>query len=276
MLALGSGISVSKSNVGLELVDNVKQLPFDYLDIDNALTANSDQKVPSQKAIRSYIDGQVTTLNSSISTVNTNLTNHENDADKHRLINDSGIAATDLWSAQKIGTELDNISSNLSSRLLAPVADIAALKTIDTTSMSDKILINVESKGLYRFDSESSEEGDDDRIVAPTTGSGRWLKMNASINDHNNLNNIQGGSLGEYNHVDNNVLAALAGTSGSPSSVNKFITEEKLSLTAHSDISSFNPANCKLDIVKVVNHATLDDGLYCSDGTDFIPLLIIN
>jgi len=276
MLSLGSGISVNKSQVGLDQLDNVQQLPLNYLDIDTSLTSNSDVKVPSQKAIRAYIDGHVTTLNASISTVSTNLTSHTSDIAKHREINDSGTLSTDLWSAQKISSEIDNVSSNLSGRLLAPVGDIAGLKAIDTSSLTDKILINVETKGLYRFDLESTDTGDDDRIVTPTVGSGRWIKMNASINDHNNLNNIQGGAVGEYNHITNDFLAALAGASGTPSSSNKYLTAEKVTMNAHDDISGFNPVNCKLDMVKVVGHASLDDGIYVSDGSNWLPLIVCN
>jgi hypothetical protein len=49
--------SVTKAQVGLSAVDNVQQLPMSYLDTDVALTANSDTKVASQKAVKAYVDG---------------------------------------------------------------------------------------------------------------------------------------------------------------------------------------------------------------------------
>jgi hypothetical protein len=52
--------NVTKSQIGLSNVDNVQQLPLSYLDTDIALTANSDAKVPSQKAIKSYVDSRTT------------------------------------------------------------------------------------------------------------------------------------------------------------------------------------------------------------------------
>ena len=91
-----------------------------------------------------------------------------------------------------------------SSSLKAAVADITELKALDTTSdteYSDKCLINVEENGLYRFDRDSNDVGDDDRIVQPTDGVGRWFKMATSIVDHNNASNIQGGSTGERYHL---------------------------------------------------------------------------
>ncbi len=55
----GSGSALtglSGTQFGLGNVANVAQLPLSYLDTDTALTANSDAKVPSQKAIKAYVD----------------------------------------------------------------------------------------------------------------------------------------------------------------------------------------------------------------------------
>lgn len=48
--------SVTKAQVGLTDVDDVQQMPLSYLDTDDALTADSDVKVASQSAVKSYID----------------------------------------------------------------------------------------------------------------------------------------------------------------------------------------------------------------------------
>lgn len=69
----GGAVSVTKSDVGLGNVDNVQQMPLSYLDTDGALTANSDVKVASQKAVvtalatnlasaKTYADGLVVGL----------------------------------------------------------------------------------------------------------------------------------------------------------------------------------------------------------------------
>jgi hypothetical protein len=44
------------SAIGLGSVDNVPQLPMSYLDIDGTLVANSDSKVASQRATKTYAD----------------------------------------------------------------------------------------------------------------------------------------------------------------------------------------------------------------------------
>jgi hypothetical protein len=46
---------VTKAQVGLGSVDNLQQLPLSYLDTDVSLTANSDVKVASQKAVKAYV-----------------------------------------------------------------------------------------------------------------------------------------------------------------------------------------------------------------------------
>ena len=53
---LTGDITVTKGNVGLGNVTDDVQLKAADLDTDAALTANSDTKVPSQKAVRSYVD----------------------------------------------------------------------------------------------------------------------------------------------------------------------------------------------------------------------------
>lgn len=119
----------------------------------------------------------------------------------------SGLVATDAQAAiDELDTRIDNIDADIGTRLLAPVQDQAALEAIDTTNAADypdKSLINVEDLGLYRLDRDSADAADGTRIIAPTTGTGRWFKMTASINDHNNLSNIQGGTTGERNHLTN-------------------------------------------------------------------------
>jgi hypothetical protein len=53
--------SVTKTQVGLGNVDNVQQLPISYLDTDKLLTANSDVKVTSQRAVKRYSDNKFIT-----------------------------------------------------------------------------------------------------------------------------------------------------------------------------------------------------------------------
>src|SRR4030042_1631561 len=59
VIVSGNPHLVNKSDIGLGNVDNVVQLPISYLDTDETLLANSDTKVTSQKAVKTYINNFV-------------------------------------------------------------------------------------------------------------------------------------------------------------------------------------------------------------------------
>lgn len=49
---------VSKESIGLGNVTNDVQLKFEDLDVDGSLSSNSDSKVPSQRAVKTYVDSK--------------------------------------------------------------------------------------------------------------------------------------------------------------------------------------------------------------------------
>lgn len=62
-----------------------------------------------------------------------------------------------------------------------PVANIATLKAINTTSVVTGLTAIVNDYGLYVFNSTSTATADDIDIVAPTTGPGRWNRTESSV-----------------------------------------------------------------------------------------------
>ena len=58
--------ATTKAQVGLTNVDDIKQMPLAYLDIDGNLAANSDVKLASQKATKTYVDVQVAAIQGQI------------------------------------------------------------------------------------------------------------------------------------------------------------------------------------------------------------------
>jgi len=54
-----NNVPTLKTALALNNVDNVQQLPLSYLDTDGALAANSDTKVASQKAVKTYVDSLI-------------------------------------------------------------------------------------------------------------------------------------------------------------------------------------------------------------------------
>jgi hypothetical protein len=132
-----------------------------------------------------------------------------------------------LARADVIKAAIDSVTAGMSSGLASPVADLTAIKATNTTDAGnwpDKVMMLVETLGLYRLDRESSAAGDDNLIIQPTTGVGRWYKMSSITTDHGLLSGIQGGITGERYHVTLSISNALAGTQGTPSGSNKFVT----------------------------------------------------
>ena len=131
-------------------------------------------------------------------------------------------------------TAIQNATSGLGGGMKTGVQDLAALKALDTTNSTnypDTVLILVETLGLYRLDRQSSTTNDDNFVIAPTVGVGRWLKISNSLTDHNLMNSKQGGTTNEFYHVDLATYQALAGTNGTPSGSNKFVTASDVKLT---------------------------------------------
>jgi len=56
--------ALNKATVNLGNVDDVQQMPLSYLDTDNTLAADSDAKVPSQKAIKAYVTSATSSFGS--------------------------------------------------------------------------------------------------------------------------------------------------------------------------------------------------------------------
>jgi hypothetical protein len=61
------------------------------------------------------------------------------------------------------------------------VADVAALKAVAAENRKDKDVRLIDSTNeFYKFDSSSSETGDDVNIIVPTSGTGRWILISAT------------------------------------------------------------------------------------------------
>lgn len=154
-------------------------------------------------------------------------------ADGYQVETTLAGASDKLATSQAIKNYIDALPSGGGS-LKTPVADLTTAKAIDTTNATnweDKCLMLIETLGLYRLDRDSSATGDDNLVIQPTTGVGRWLKMTSTQNLHNNLSALQGGTTNEYYHNTLDTQNALAGTNGTPSAGNKFVTASDPKLT---------------------------------------------
>lgn len=128
----------------------------------------------------------------------------------------TGTANADGVNLGQMNTAIGNAVSGLGSSIHTPVADLAGAKAVPAVERADKMIMNVETLGLYRFDAESMAESNDDTVIRPTdiasdAVAGRWIKMSSSITDHNNLSGIQGGTTGERFHLTSAELTKLGG-----------------------------------------------------------------
>ena len=65
------------------------------------------------------------------------------------------------------------------------IADIAALKGQDTSNLPNYVGFLVASqKAWYMLDLSATDTADDDAVVAPNTGAGRWFKSSATTENN--------------------------------------------------------------------------------------------
>lgn len=129
-----------------------------------------------------------------------------------------GSANSDAATVGQMNTAISNATSGVGTSIHAPVADLAAAKAINSAGRADKMLMLVESLGLYHFDAESTATSNDTTIIRPTdvasdASAGRWIKMSSTLTDHDMLSNILGNggyhlSLAERDKLTNIEAAA--------------------------------------------------------------------
>jgi hypothetical protein len=127
------------------------------------------------------------------------------------LTNDTSSIPT----SAAVHTAIANVGAGISTGLKPGIGTIAELRALNTTNASeypDKVMILVEEAGQYRLDRESSATDDGIRIIQPTTGVGRWLRISTSLTDHNLQNNAQGGTTDQKYHLTEAEYNAIPST----------------------------------------------------------------
>jgi hypothetical protein len=211
--------------------DGSQWIPFGAADLsdltgslDDIADGTSYQRVAATEVNGS---GYVTQINDGANVVTAaQARTHIDDAGKHREINDSGTATTDLWSADKIQTSIDNAldgldwqNSILDKDLTAPpggenVGDryIVGASATGAWSGHDDDIAEVTSTGPTVWSFITPNEGycarvEDEDIDYVFNGS-VWVSKAAGTN-HNNLSGLQGGTASEYYHLTSAQHASL-------------------------------------------------------------------
>lgn len=199
-----------------------------------------------------------------------------------------GTASGHAVEYDQMNTAISNAVTGVGNAIHVPVADLAAAKAV--TDYTDRMLMLIETMGLYRFDAESLAASNDNTVIRPTniasdTNPGRWIKMSATITDHNLLSGLQGGTTGEYYHLtaaeagllagsaltkvdDTNVTLTLGGTPASALLKAVSLTLGWTGTLADSRIASAATWNAKVDSV------TAGTGIK-QNGTAKAPILDI-
>jgi hypothetical protein len=142
-----------------------------------------------------------------------------------------GTIGTDAVNKSQMDSAISNAVSGVGNAIHVPVADLAASKAVPSAGRSDKMIMLVETLGLYRFDAESMAVSNEATVIRPTdvasdAVSGRWVKMSSAITDHDLLSNIVGNgqyhlSLAERDKLTNiEALADVTDAANVGSSIN--------------------------------------------------------
>ena len=127
------------------------------------------------------------------------------DINSKKLVNvASGTVNSDGINKGQMDTAIGTAVAGVGGALHVPVADLAAAVAVNSAERSDKMLMLIESLGLYRFDAESttaSNNGSTATVIRPTdvatdAASGRWIKISNILTSHSLLDGLQGN--GEY------------------------------------------------------------------------------
>lgn len=109
----------------------------------------------------------------------------------------AGANPGDAVEFSQMNTAIANAVSGTGNAIHVPVANLAEAKTVTSSGRSDKMIMLIETLGLYRFDAEMIVASNDNTVIRPTdvatdAGAGRWIKISTTITDHDNLSNILG------------------------------------------------------------------------------------
>ena len=127
------------------------------------------------------------------------------DINSKKLVNvASGTVNSDGINKGQMDTAIGTAVAGVGGALHVPVADLAAAVAVNAAGRSDKMIMLIETLGLYRFDAENtavSNNGSTATVIRPTdvatdAAAGRWIKISNIMTSHSLLDGLQGN--GEY------------------------------------------------------------------------------
>ncbi len=148
------------------------------------------------------------------------------DHNSKKIINlADGTANTDGVSKGQMDTAINNAVSGLGNSIHVPVADITAAVAVVAAQRADKMLMLIETLGLYHYDAESLAVTNATTIIRPTdiasdVTAGRWIKMSSILTDHALLDNILGNGGYHLSLAERDKLTGIAANADVTSATN--------------------------------------------------------
>ena len=110
---------------------------------------------------------------------------------------------------------VESAVASVSGVYASPVADLAELAALVDTALVDRQIRLVEDTGaIYRYDLQSAVAADGVGVVEPSSGNGRWFKVQSATQNHNLMSGLQGGDTNDYQHLTTSEKVSLLAHSG--------------------------------------------------------------
>jgi hypothetical protein len=127
----------------------------------------------------------------------------------------AGTVAGDAVEFSQMNTAISNAVSGVGNTIHVPVADLTAAKAVVLSERADRMIMLIETLGLYRYDTEMIAASNDGTIIRPTdiatdAAAGRWIKISTTISDHDNLSNILGNGTYHLSLAERDKLTGIA------------------------------------------------------------------
>lgn len=279
--------SVTKTQVGLGSVDNVQQLPMSYLDTSGTLAANSDTKVPSQKAVKTYVDGQITTVNSTISSLTTTVTNNQTTMSNHiantsnpHSVTKAQVGLGSVDNVQQLPMSYLDTSGTLASNSDSKVPSQKAVKTYVDNAVAT---INATISGglVYKgsFDGSLSIAGNGItsitkgwfwKVTVAGSASGITTPSSTSLSIGDMIianTDSASPTAGMFDGVDNTESSDLVKLSATQTLTNKTINADNNTIS-ELETDNFKSGVILTNIASGASNTTLGSSLACKSYTD--------
>ena len=139
------------------------------------------------------------------------------DVNSKKLINVlAGSENTDGVNFAQMNSAIGTAVSGVGNSIHAPVQDLAAAKAVIAVQRVDKMLMHIETLGLYRFDAQAMDVSNDGTIIRPTDEAsdavaGRWLQLTSIMSSHEMLSGLLGGATNDHQHLTTAQVTKLTG-----------------------------------------------------------------